>query len=254
MEIKASDYVQSLDKGLRVLLVFSKEQRPLTLSEVAAQTQMSRAAARRFLLTFTHLGYMQTDGKHFSLTAKVLDLGYSYISSMDIIDIAKPFMLKLSQELNESCSIGEIQNTDIVYIVQEQVARVMTVSLKVGSRIPAHVTSMGRMILAMNEQMQEELLEKIDFTAYTSHTITDKDKLKAELAIIKKQGWAFVDEELEYGLRAISTPIFSKDGSVKYAMTIVSTTNRTGKEEMLYRFLPAMQKTCQEISLALGMM
>jgi IclR family pca regulon transcriptional regulator len=163
-------------------------------------------------------------------------------------------MLKLSQELNESCSIGEIQNTDIVYIVQEQVARVMTVSLKVGSRIPAHVTSMGRMILAMNEQMQEELLEKIDFTAYTSHTITDKDKLKAELAIIKKQGWAFVDEELEYGLRAISTPIFSKDGSVKYAMTIVSTTNRTGKEEMLYRFLPAMQKTCQEISLALGMM
>lgn len=253
MEIKASDYVQSLDKGLRVLLVFSKEQRPLTLSEVAAHTQMSRAAARRFLLTFTQLGYMQTDGKLFSLTPKVLDLGYSYISSMDIIDIAKPYMLRLSKELNESCSLGEIQDRDIVYIVQEQVARVMTVSFKVGSRIPAHVTSMGRMILAMNPDLQDKLLDQFEYIPFTDHTITSKEELKKELETIKKRGWALVDQELEEGLRAISTPIFSKNNAVRYAMTIISTTNRINKEEMIDRFLPAMQTTCGEISRALGM-
>jgi IclR family pca regulon transcriptional regulator len=172
---------------------------------------------------------------------------------MDIIKIAKPFMLKLSKELNESCSLGEIQDRDIVYIVQEQVARVMTVSFKVGSRIPAHVTSMGRMILAMNPDLQDKLLDQFEYSPFTDRTITTKEELKKELKTIKKQGWALVDQELEEGLRAISTPVFSKNNEVRYAMTIISTTNRINKEEMLHRFLPAMQHTCREISRALGM-
>lgn len=248
MEIKESDFVQSLEKGLNVLLAFSNEKKAMTLSEVAEKTDLSRAAARRFLLTYTYLGYMQTDGKYFSLTPKVLDLGYNYISSMDIIEIAKPFMLKLSKEVDESCSVGLIEDKDIVYIVQEQVSKVMTISLKVGSRLPAHLTSMGRMILAMNQDIQNELLDKFEYKQFTENSVLNKESLKAELDLIKNQGWAFVDQELEIGLRAISAPIYAKGGIVKYAMTIVSPTNRSSKEEMIDRFLEPMMEACKGIS------
>ncbi len=248
MEIKESDFVQSLEKGLNVLLAFSQEKKAMTLTEVAEKTHQSRAASRRFLLTFTKLGYMQTDGKYFSLTAKVLDLGYNYISSLDIIDIAKPFMVKLSKTVEESCSIGLIENKDIVYIVQEQVARVMTLSLKVGSRLPAHLTSMGRMIMAMNENLQNELLDKFDYKPLTENTIANKESLKTELDKIKAQGYAFVDQELEVGLRAISTPIYSKNNEVNYALTILSPTNRFSKEDMIERYLGPMLAACGEIS------
>jgi IclR family pca regulon transcriptional regulator len=245
--MKESDFVQSLEKGLRVLLAFSQEKKAMTLTEVAEKTRMSRAAARRFLLTYRQLGYMISDGKYFSLTTKVLDLGYNYISSMDIIQIAKPFMVQLSKEVEESCSVGLIENKDIVYIVQEQVSRVMTVSLKVGSRLPAHLTSMGRMILAMNEKLQTELLEKFEYNKLTENTISDKVSLKVELDKIKLQGYAFVDQELEVGLRAISTPIFSKNEIVKYALTILSPTNRFTKTEMINRFLQPMIEACKGI-------
>jgi IclR family transcriptional regulator, pca regulon regulatory protein len=220
----------------------------MTLSEVAERTDLSRAAARRFLLTYTYLGYMQTDGKYFSLTTKVLDLGYNYISSMDIIEIAKPLMVKLSKEVEESCSIGLIENKDIVYIVQEQVSRVMTVSLKVGSRLPAHLTSMGRMILAMNEDLKNNLIDMFDYKQLTENTICDKHSLLVELEKIKSQGYAFVDQELEVGLRAISTPIFSKNEKVNYALTILSPTNRYTQNQMINRFLEPMKQACQEIS------
>jgi IclR family pca regulon transcriptional regulator len=248
MDLKDSDFVQSLEKGLKVLLAFNNEKKAMTLSEVAEKTDLSRAAARRFLLTYTYLGYMQTDGKYFSLTPKVLDLGYNYISSLDIIEIAKPFMLKLSKEVDESCSVGLIEDKDIVYIVQEQVSKVMTISLKVGSRLPAHLTSMGRMILAMNQDIQNELLDKFEYKKFTDNSVLNKESLKVELDVIKNQGWAFVDQELEIGLRAISAPIYSKGGVVKYAMTIVSPTNRSSKEEMIERFLEPMKAACLGIS------
>ncbi len=246
--MKESDFVQSLEKGLQVLLAFSQQKKAMTLSEVAENTGLSRAAARRFLLTYTHLGYMQTDGKFFSLTSKVMDLGYNYISSMDIIEIAKPYMVELSKEVEESCSLGLIENKDIVYIVQEQVSRVMTISLKVGSRLPAHITSMGRMILAMNEDLQRDLLDKFEYNQLTENTISDNQSLKIELDRIRSQGYAFVDQELEVGLRAISTPVFSKNGKVNYALTILSPTNRFTKEEMIDRFLEPMFIACEGIS------
>jgi IclR family transcriptional regulator, pca regulon regulatory protein len=248
MEIKESEFVQSLEKGLNVLLAFTNDKKYMTLSEVAEKTNLSRAAARRFLLTYTQLGYMKLEGKYFSLTSKVLDLGYNYIASMDIIEIAKPFMLELSKTVDESCSLGLIENKDIVYIVQEQVTKVMTISLKVGSRLPAHVTSMGRMILAMNDSLLKELIDEFDYKKYTENSVLSKEILMAELAVIKKQGWAFIDQELELGLRAISAPIFSKGGEVKYALTIVSPTNRSTKDEMIDRFLGPMLKACSEIS------
>lgn len=249
-EIKKTDYVQSLEKGLRVLMAFSKESQLMTLTDVAKVTNLSRAAARRFLLTYVHLGYMKTDGKFFELTPKVLNLGYNYLSSLDIKDIAKPFLINLSKVVNETCSVAAMDGAEVVILVRQQVSRIMTFSIGIGSRLPTHVTAVGRVILAMNEHLQTQLLDAFDYKNYTINTITNKDNLKLELQRIKEQGWAFIDQELEAGVRALAVPIYSKGNQVKYAIHI-STTHRVSKEEMINTFLPHLLQAAQEISDAL---
>ena len=253
MEIKKTDYVQSLEKGLRVLMAFSKERKLMTLTDVAKVTELSRAAARRFLLTYTHLGYVKTDGKLFELTPKVLNLGYNYLASLDIKEIAKPFLINLSKTVNETCSVVTIDGPDVVILVRQQVSRIMTVSIGVGSRLPTHVTAVGRVFLALDEKIQEQVLNDIEYKQYTINTITNQDHLLEELKRVKEQGWALIDQELEAGVRAIACPIYSKDGRVKYAIHISSNTNRVSKEEMIDIFLPHLLMTAKGISEALEM-
>ncbi len=251
MEIKKTDYVQSLEKGLRVLMAFSKEKKIMTLTEVAKVTNLSRAAARRFLLTYAHLGYIKTDGKFFELTPKVLNLGYNYLSSLDIKEIAKPFLINLSKAVNETCSVVIIDGQEVVILVRQQVTRIMTVSIGIGSRLPTHLTAVGRVILAMNENLQDQLLDTFDYKEHTINSINSKERLKAELERVKQQGWSLIDQELEAGVRAIAVPIYSYDGSVKYAIHISSNTNRVSKEEMIKRFLPHLLEAAKGISEAL---
>jgi len=251
-EIKKTDYVQSLEKGLRVLMAFSSERQVMTLTEVAKVTNLSRAAARRFLLTYAHLGYVKTDGKFFELTPKVLNLGYNYLSSLDIKEIAKPFLIDLSKAVNETCSVVTVDGNDVVILVRQQVSRIMTVSIGVGSRLPTHVTAVGRVILAMNESLQDQLLDNFDYKQYTINTITNKDRLKAELVRVKEQGYSLIDQELEAGVRAIAVPIYSKGGKVKYAIHISSNTHRVSKEDLIDKFLPHLQEAANGISEALG--
>ena len=234
-----------------MITAFSRERKVMTLSEVAEVTEMTRAAARRFLLTYTHLGYMASNGRNFELTAKVLNLGYNYLSSLDIIEIARPLMLQLSNEVNESCSIATLDKLEIVYLLRQQVSRIMTISLGAGSRLPVHVTSMGRILLAMNDTIDDSFLENLDYKQYTINSITSKEQLKRELEIIRKQGWTLVDQELEAGVRSISVPIFSKNNQVIYAMNIGVQSNRVSKEQLIEDFLPHLQETCSKISTAL---
>ena len=252
MEIKKTDYVQSLEKGLRVLMAFSKERQVMTLTEVAKVTDLSRAAARRCLLTYAHLGYVKTEGKFFELTPKVLNLGYNYLSSLDIKEIAKPFLINLAKAVNETCSVVVLDDKDIVILVRQQVSRIMTISVGVGSRLPTHVTAVGRVILAMNEDLQDKLLDTFDYKKYTINTITTKDHLKAEIERVKEQGWALIDQELEAGVRAIAAPIYSKGGVVKYAIHISTNTTRVSKEEMIDKFLPHLLEAAKGISETLG--
>jgi len=249
--IKKTDYVQSLEKGLRVLMAFSKEKQTMTLTEVAKLTSLSRAAARRFLLTYTHLGYIKSDGKYFELTPKVLNLGYNYLSSLDIKDIAKPFLINLSKAVNETCSVVTIDGPEVVILVRQQVSRIMTVSIGVGSRLPTHVTAVGRVILAMNQSLQDKLIDNFDYQQYTINTITTKERLQAELERVREQGYSMIDQELEAGVRAIAVPIYSRAGGVKYAIHISSNTNRVSKEDMVETFLPHLQEAANGISEAL---
>src|SRR4051794_14313947 len=145
---RGADFVQSLERGLAVIRAFDHEHPELTLSEVAARTGVTRAVARRFLLTLAALGYVRSDGRFFSLTARGLELGYAYLSSLSLPEVAESHLEALVAEVNESSSVSVLDGDDVVYVARVPVSRIMTVSISVGTRFPAYVTSMGRVLLA----------------------------------------------------------------------------------------------------------
>lgn len=253
IEIKKTDFIQSLEKGLRVISVFDHSHTALTLTEVAKLENLTRANARRILLTLQYLGYVHSeDGKLFSLTPKVLSLGYSYLSSLPFREIAQPFMQTLAKEVNESCSMSVLEESSIVYIARVHTKRIMTISLGIGTRLPAHATSMGKVIMAdLSEKKLEEQLEKLSFESFTPQTIRNKTEMKKALKEVQEKGWAVADQELELGVRSIACPIRDQHGKTVAALNISGHAGRVSLEEMLRQFLPKLQSTVAEIENAL---
>jgi IclR family pca regulon transcriptional regulator len=244
-----SDFVQSLERGLAVIRAFDAENSELTLSEVARITGLTRAAARRFLHTLVDLGYMRTDGRLFALRPKILDLGFSYLSSLGLPDVARPHLEKLVAEVHESCSVSVLDNADIVYVARVPTKRIMTVVIEVGTRFPAHATSMGRVLLAaQDETWLDEFLTANPLTPRTDRTITDPAELKAELSKVRDQGWAMVDEELERGLRSVAAPIRGRAGKVRAAINVSTHISRGSQDAVLEELLPALLTTAAAIS------
>ena len=208
-----ADHVQSLERGIAVLRSFDADNASQTLSDVAKRTGLTRATARRLLLTLTTLGYASSDGRNFTLTPSVLDLGYAYLSSLNIQQIAQSFLEALSEEVRESSSISVLDGADVLYVARIPTSRIMTIALGIGTRLPAHCTSMGRVLLA--ELPVEQALATVDtpIEARTEFTITDPARLADELAKVREQGWALVDQELEIGLRSIAAPLRDSGGT-----------------------------------------
>ncbi len=142
------EFVQGLERGLAVIRSFSAQTPSLTIALVAERTGLTRAAARRYLRTLAALGYVVQDGDRFSLTPRLLDLGFTYLSTLDVTSVVHPFMETVTTTLHESCSVSVLDNHDIVYIARRAANRIMSVNLAVGSRLPAHATSMGKVLLA----------------------------------------------------------------------------------------------------------
>ena len=158
--------MQSLERGLSVIRAFDADHRELGLSEVARATGLTRAAARRFLLTLVELGYMHFDGSRFSLRPRVLELGFAYLSSLSLPEVAEPHMEALVAQINESSSISVLDDTDVVYVARVPTRRIMSITLAVGSRLPAYATSMGRVLLAgLDDAELEERLGRIEHRA-----------------------------------------------------------------------------------------
>jgi len=246
-----ADTLQSLERGLAVLQVFSKENPRLTLSDVARLTGVTRATARRILLTLQHLGYVRADGRLFSLTPRVLSLGFGYLSSLNLWDIAQPFMEELVEQTHESCSAATLDLPDIVYVARVPTRRIMTISLGIGSRLPAHATSMGRVLLAdLPDEELDAYLATGPFTAHTERTTVDPGELRTAVHRVREQGWSLVDQELEMGLRSISAPIRGADGRTVAAVNIAAAAPRVGLDDLRERFLPPMLATAEQISLA----
>jgi IclR family transcriptional regulator, pca regulon regulatory protein len=244
-----ADFVQSLERGLAVICAFDKEHADLTLSEVAAATGVTRATARRFLLTLARLGYVRTDGRFFSLTPRVLELGYAYLSSLSLPEVAEPHMEALVAEVNESSSVSVLDGQDVVYVARVPVSRIMTVAISVGTRFPAYATSMGRVLLAgMTDAELDEYLSRVDMQRLTPKTLTTPTALRAELAKVRAQGFAMVDQELEEGLRSAAAPIRDRTGKVIASLNISAHASRTSLEAMRRALVPPLLAAAARIS------
>lgn len=245
----ASEFVRSLARGLDVIRSFSAAQPQQTLSQMAAATGLTRATARRLLLTLEQLGYVRSTGRQFELTAQVMDLGYAYLSSLALSDIAQPYLEDLTQRVHESASISVLDGHDVVYVVRVPTQRVMTIALGLGSRLPAASTSMGRILLAaLPEEELEAILAEVDLPVHTARTVTDPDALRAELKKVRDQGWALVDQELEEGLRSIAAPLRDSSGRVIAAMNVSGHAGRVTLSRMREEFLPALLEAAEHIN------
>lgn len=242
-------YVQSFARGLEVIRSFSARAPEQTLSEVAAATGLTRAGARRILLTLQTLGYVRSDGKYYALTPRILDLGFAYLSSTPLWNLAEPAMEALVDEVKESCSAAVLEGLDVVYVLRVHTHKIMSTNLGVGSRLPAFWTSMGRVLLAaLPPDELRALMARREQRAFTRHTLTGDDELYAEIARVREQGWALLNQELEEGLISIAAPIRNARGQTVAALNISGQANRTSEQMMREGLLPQLLAATRHIS------
>ncbi len=248
-----NESLQSLERGMAVIQVFSREHPALTLSEVARLTGYTRATCRRILLTLEKLGHVRSDGRSFMLTPRVLTLGWAYLTSLDLSELAQPLMEELAERTRESCSVATLDLPDVVYVARVPTRRIMTISLGVGARLPAHATSMGRVLLAaLPEDEFEAYLADTPLERFTERTITDPAALRAAIAETRTKGWALVDQELETGLRSVAAPINRAHAGTIAAINSSAAAQRVSIEEFGSRVVPALLETAKLISAGAG--
>jgi len=245
---RTSDYVQSLARGLAVIRAFDGERRDLSLSEVARATGLTRSAARRFLLTLERLGYVRLESGRFSLRPRVLELGFAYLSGLTLPEVAQPHMEALVAQVNESCSVSVLDDTDIVYVVRVPTRRIMSITLAVGTRLPAYPTSMGRVLLAgLDRDELDARLARMQIRPLTRHTVPDAEALRRQVEIARGQGFATVDQELEDGLRSAAVPLRDASGAVVAALNVSVHASRASMQMLRRSFLPVAQAAAAAI-------
>ena len=246
------DYESSFARGLEVIRAFTRHAPKCTLSEVAESTGMTRATARRFLITLVREGYAHTDGKHFSLRPKVLELGYSALSSMKIWDVAQPILNTLAEAVQESCYAAVLDGDSVIYVARATSRRMVSVDITIGNRAPAHCVSTGRVLLAsLPGDQLNDYLENVKLTKITPNTVTSKVKLRSLIDEARLQGWSTVDQEHEVGLRSLSVPIRDRSGNVIAALNICCPSDRITPKDMSTRILHELMEASNEITRAL---
>lgn len=240
------NFMTSLARGLQVIRAFSEFRRNLTISQISVATGLSRAAARRCLYTLRELGYVGEDNKRYFLQPQVLTLGHAYLSSTPLAVSAQPYLDEVSRVLHESCSAAILDGDDIVYICRSAETRIISISLLVGTRLPAYCTSMGQVLLAnLPDDALETYLARVRLVERTERTITTVAKLRKVLAQVRAAGYALLDQELEVGLRSIAVPVHDRRGNVVAAINVGTHASRHTPDEMRARMLPELQRCAQ---------
>ena len=251
-EIGDRDVVNSLVKGLDVIRSFNRNKPQMTLTEVARLSGLTRASARRILLTLVREEYAETDGKYFGLRPKVLELGFSALSSMTIGELAQPTLSALEKRLNESCFVAVLDGEEVLYICRASGRRRINVNVPVGSRAPAHAVSTGRVLLAaLPDKEIDRYIRNVELKKLTSNTITSKPKLRSAIHEAAKQGWSMVDQELDVGLRSLSVPIRNRAGDVVAALNVCCPTSRITIADMKSKLLNELLDASRSITAAL---
>jgi len=246
------DFMTSLARGLAVLSAFSDARTPQTIAQLSQKTGIPRAAVRRCLHTLKQLGYADAEFNNFSLRPKVLTLGYSYLSSTPLAVSSQPCLNAVSRALGESSSLAVLEDGEVLYVARAAAARVMSVALNTGSRLPAYCTSLGRVMLAQLAPAElDAYFARVTLRPMTAHTVVDEARLRAILDGVRRNGYAIIDEELELGLRSIAVPVRGASGRVLAALNTGAQAARVGVERMREEFLPVLQRGAQELGVLL---
>ena len=241
-EIPSRSYVESLARGLAVMRAFREQSDRLTLSDVSRITGLSRAAVRRSLLTLQTLGYAESNGRYFSLSPQVLTLAQAYLSSSPVPRVAQSFLEKVSEQLGQSCSLSILHHDEVIYIARSARKRIGSLHRDVGTHLPAHCTSMGRVLLAaLSDKELDAFLATAKLEGHTRNTITDPQELRSAIDKVRRSNYSLVEEELEIDLRTLAIPIQNAPGRVIAAMNIGARASQTSRKQMLDEFLPVMR-------------
>lgn len=247
--------IESLLRGLQVLALFNRETAALSLTEIKDTAKLNKTTAFRIVSTLESAGYLDRDPqtKRYRPGLKVLQLGFTALSSLEFRQVARPYLRRLSQEVGRTVSLSVLDEMEVVYVDRVRVRQVFGVVLGLGSRIPAHCASLGKAVLAyLSPEELSRRLDSANLQAYTPHTITKRDALEAELARIHEQGYSINNEEWVLGLRSTAAPILDDNGTAVAAINISVSVAEVSREELEIRFSPAVHATAQEISHALG--
>ncbi|APE45922.1 IclR family transcriptional regulator (plasmid) [Sulfitobacter alexandrii] len=241
MANKSGDTISSLAKGLRVIECFGADAPKLSISAVAARTGLDRATARRCLLTLHAEGYAAYDGKFFALTHRALRLGMGAIASLELPQIVQPWLDQLTEQIGQSCSVAVLDETEIVYLARAAQKRVMSIGLMPGSRLPAHCTSLGRILLAgLPAAQARAVIDASDLSPRTAFSLTDPDEIMSRIDAARREGHTMVDQEVEIGLRSIAVPLHDAAGKVVAALNAGMAATHHDPAEMAKTCLPPM--------------
>jgi IclR family pca regulon transcriptional regulator len=222
---------------------FREQSDRLTLADVSRITGLSRAAVRRSLLTLEALGYAESSGRYFSLSPQVLTLAQAYLSSSPVPRVAQSFLERVSEQLGESCSLSILHNDEVIYIARSARKRIGSLHRDVGTHLPAHCTSMGRVLLAaLSDAELDAFLHGARLESFTKYTITDKHELRQVLEKVRRNNYCLVDQELEIDLRSLAIAIQNASGRIIAAMNVGARASQTSRKQMLDEFLPAMRE------------
>lgn len=242
------NHVQAVDSVFKTLEILSAHPQGLSISEMAELSHLSRAAARRYLLSLVANGYAVQAGRRFNLSTKIVAVARQWLNQGQIWNLAQPILKSVTDHLQESCSVGQLSGTNVVYVARSAARRLMSVQISIGTHLPAYCTSMGQVLLAnLSEDLRQVALNNAELTPLTEHSITQKSKLSTRLNLVKEQGFALVEEELELGLSSIAVPIHHPNGDVVFALNLSAPKNRFSGQELVATALPILNDARNKI-------
>jgi len=242
------EFLEALARALRIVQVFNRDRRQLTLSDIARLVDLPRASVRRTLHTLVHLGFAETDGRAFRLSPRILTLAGAYLQSNSISDILQPAVERLSAEVGEACSAAVLDGNDVIMIAHASPNRVINLSAQIGFRLPAVSSSLGRVLLAeLDDRQLDKLLARIQPQKLTTATVVDRAELRRAIRKVREDGYSLVDQEVELGFRAISVPLRRLDGRVIASLNIGMHTNRGTLDAIHNIFLPKLRALAAEL-------
>lgn len=249
---KDPEFLSTLERGLRVLVAFDEEHPEMTLSEVAARTDLSPAVARRCLKTLVEIGYVGQHQRKFLLRPSVLTIGSAFLASMQIEQVVLPPLQGLRDQTGDSASLAVLTGCDILYVAHVSTDRRFRVAANVGTRFPFHATSLGKALAAyLPADEREVLLAAAPFQRFTERTTTERAAMEERLALIASRGYDSALDELDYGIVSVAVPLFGRDGRVIAAINCSTSTTRISQDELVRTRLPLLRTAAADITAAL---